>query len=50
VTTLLNDWLYDGILAMNREGCFCVQKPTELWALAGYAPPTPTAREPDASR
>jgi CRP-like cAMP-binding protein len=50
VTTLLNDWLYDGILATNKQGCFCLQKPTELWALAGYAPPTPTARESDASR
>jgi len=27
-----------------------VQKPAELWALAGYAHPTPTARDPDASR
>jgi len=50
VTTLLNDWLYDGILATTREGCFCLQKPSELWALAGYAPPSPSSRAEEASR
>ncbi|MDH3208086.1 MAG: Crp/Fnr family transcriptional regulator [Gemmatimonadota bacterium] len=39
VTTLLNDWLYDGILSTTAEGCFCVQKPAELWTLAGYDAP-----------
>ena len=36
VTTLLNDWLYDGILATTAGGYFCIRKPAELWALAGY--------------
>jgi len=39
VTTLLNDWLYDGILATTSEGCFTIQKHAELWALAGYHMP-----------
>jgi CRP/FNR family transcriptional regulator, cyclic AMP receptor protein len=36
VTTLLNDWLYDGVLATTREGCLALRKPRDLWALAGY--------------
>jgi len=39
VTTLLNDWLYDGILANSTNGCFCIQKHADLWALAGYHGP-----------
>ena len=39
VTTLLNDWLYDGILATRSNGCFCIQRPRDLWALAGYHTP-----------
>ena len=38
VTTLLNDWLYDGILATTREGCLSLQRPRDLLALAGYHP------------
>jgi len=38
VTTLLNDWLYDGVLASNSNGCLCIQRPPDLWALAGYHP------------
>lgn len=36
VTTLLNDWLYDGVLATTKEGCLALRKPRDLWALAGY--------------
>lgn len=36
VTTLLNDWLYDGVLGSSSEGCLCIQRPRDLWALAGY--------------
>ena len=50
VTTLLNDWLYDGILTTTSEGCFCLQKPVELWALAGYNTPTERARDEARSR
>ncbi len=38
VTTLLNDWLYDGILGTTSDGCLTLQKPQDLWALAGYHP------------
>jgi CRP/FNR family transcriptional regulator, cyclic AMP receptor protein len=36
VTTLLNDWLYDGILGTTTQGHLALRKPGELWALAGY--------------
>lgn len=39
VTTLLNDWLYEKILSTTPDGRFCLQKPAQLWALAGYHPP-----------
>ncbi len=38
VTTLLNDWLYDGVLATTRDGCLSLQRPRDLLALAGYHP------------
>lgn len=38
VTTLLNDWLYSGILAAGRDGCLALQRPRDLLALAGYHP------------
>ena len=38
VTTLLNDWLYDGILGTTREGCLSLQRPRDLLAHAGYHP------------
>jgi CRP-like cAMP-binding protein len=38
VTTLLNDWLYQGILATDRSGCLTLQRPRDLLALAGYHP------------
>lgn len=41
VTTLLNDWLYEGILGTTPDGCLSLQKPQDLWALAGYHPSVP---------
>ena len=41
VTTLLNDWLYEGILR-DREGVMIVVRPAALWALAGYAEAEPS--------
>jgi hypothetical protein len=38
VTTLLNDWLYDGVLATTSGGCLVLQRPGDLWSLAGYHP------------
>lgn len=37
-TTLINDWLYDGVIGTKPNGCFQLlkPKPQELWALAGY--------------
>ena len=43
VTTLLNDWLYDGVLATTRDGCLALRRPRDLWALAGYATPEEAA-------
>ena len=39
VTTLLNDWLYQGILGNAPDGCLFLQRPQDLWTLAGYQPP-----------
>jgi CRP-like cAMP-binding protein len=36
VTTLLNDWLYDGVIASGSDGCLVLRRPHDLWALAGY--------------
>lgn len=36
VTTLLNDWLYEGVLASTSGGCLVIQRPGDLWSLAGY--------------
>ncbi len=36
VTTLLNDWLYDGVLGVTSDNRFTIRKPAELRALAGY--------------
>ena len=48
VTTLLNDWLYDGVLGTTSAGCLSIARPPDLWALAGYHPPT--ERPPEAPR
>jgi CRP-like cAMP-binding protein len=39
VTTLLNDWLYQGILVTSRGGCLALERPRDLLALAGYHRP-----------
>lgn len=36
VTTLLNDWLYDGILASTPDHRLTLKRPGDLWVLAGY--------------
>ncbi len=36
VTTLLNDWLYDGTLATGKGAGLVLAKPQTLWVLAGY--------------
>lgn len=36
VTTLLNDWIYDGILGLTTDNRLFLRKPADLWALAGY--------------
>ena len=35
VTTLLNDWLYDGVLRMSPSNRLVVVRPADLWTLAG---------------
>lgn len=45
VTTLLNDWLYEGILASSGDNRLSIRRPPDLWARAGY----PTGAQ-DASR
>ena len=39
VTTLLNDWLYDGVLEVTDKNCLMVVRPKDLWGLAGYQAP-----------
>lgn len=41
VTTLLNEWLYEGVLGTTPEGCLALLKPRELWVRAGYHPAAP---------
>lgn len=36
VTTLLNDWIYEGILGTSSESRLSIRRPTDLWDLAGY--------------
>jgi CRP-like cAMP-binding protein len=50
VTTLLNDWLYDRVLATNSDGCVCIQKHAELWGLAGYHTSAVRPLQADAAR
>ena len=38
VTTLLNDWLYEGILSMGERGRLVLARPAGLWSRAGYHP------------
>lgn len=39
VTTLLNDWLYEGILSTDKAGRLVLARPSGLWSQAGYHPP-----------
>jgi CRP-like cAMP-binding protein len=39
VTTLLNDWIYEGVLATDVSGRLVLARPTGLWSRAGYHPP-----------
>lgn len=39
VTTLLNDWIYDGILGSDATGRLVLARPAGLWSKAGYHPP-----------
>jgi len=39
VTTLLNDWLYEGVLQADPAGRLVLARPTGLWSRAGYHPP-----------
>lgn len=43
VTTLLNDWLYDGIIASASDHRLSIRRPGDLWSLAGYHPTSPSA-------
>jgi len=46
-TTLLNDWLYDGVLGTAPDGCLAIRRPRDLWSLAGYHPAIPRNGEAD---
>jgi hypothetical protein len=50
LTTLLNDWLYDGVLATTPDGCLALRRPRDLWTLAGYATPAEAAAPAPAPR
>ncbi|MGY8777774.1 MAG: Crp/Fnr family transcriptional regulator [Longimicrobiales bacterium] len=39
VTTLLNDWLYDGVLEFTDNNRLTLARPSDLWVLAGYQSP-----------
>jgi CRP-like cAMP-binding protein len=39
VTTLLNDWLYEGVLRTDASSRLVVVRPADLWTLAGYHRP-----------
>lgn len=36
VTTLLNDWIYEGILGSTNDHRLVLRRPGDLWVLAGY--------------
>jgi CRP-like cAMP-binding protein len=38
VTTLLNDWIYEGVIGTAPDGCLALRRPRDLWVLAGYHP------------
>ncbi len=39
ITTLLNDWLYDGVIGSSPDHRLSIRRPGDLWALAGYQSP-----------
>jgi CRP-like cAMP-binding protein len=39
ITTLLNDWLYRGILATDAQHHLELRRPSDLWVAAGYYGP-----------
>jgi CRP/FNR family cyclic AMP-dependent transcriptional regulator len=45
VTTLLNDWLYEGIIGTTADNRLALRRPADLWVLAGYHPPSEPAGE-----
>ena len=49
VTTLLNDWIYDGVIGTS-EGRVTIQRPSQLWGLAGYHPTAEGENGPAAAR
>ncbi|MEM7417379.1 MAG: Crp/Fnr family transcriptional regulator [Gemmatimonadota bacterium] len=40
VTTLLNDWLYDGVLGVSERNRITLRRTPDLWSLAGYQTPS----------
>lgn len=48
VTTLLNDWLYEGILGSTVDNRLVVRRPSDLWACAGYPAGTRARQGPRA--
>jgi len=36
ITTLLNDWIYEGILGSTGDHRISLRRPGDLWVLAGY--------------
>ena len=39
VTTLVNDWLYDGVIEVTDKNRLTVVRPKDRWVLAGYQAP-----------
>ncbi|HSM59238.1 MAG TPA: Crp/Fnr family transcriptional regulator [Longimicrobiales bacterium] len=53
VTTLLNDWLYEGVLQSDAAGRLVIARPAGLWSRAGYLPAEEEGRggaEPSGAR
>jgi len=45
VTTLLNDWIYEGTLNTDPGGCLILARPPALWGKAGYDEREPAPEE-----
>jgi CRP-like cAMP-binding protein len=48
VTTLLNDWLYEGVLGSTADHRLAIRRPADLWVLAGYHPTSETRADSSA--